>query len=299
MNNCISTFVSIVRNVRDYKFTLKLEESKKAEIVEKVAAALVSFKQITTSDADFASLNLPFKPKYSTILLSPDKKVAVTFFDCEHINIVSCSNGFDLDAYKQAKMVEETLKNKITMVYSDNYGYLTSDLKNIGNGLKLACKFALPGIRAIGKVEQVKQNVQKFGFSLNNTDDDDVFELTTLCNLGYTASEVVAEFEKMATKLNELERDSVKLYYSTNADEIYDKYLRALAVLKSAYLMRYDELKTHLSTLRMGLNLGYNELDLSKINQLQQLIKDNDFASVSQLKSLAEQVKNVIGGKNV
>ncbi len=300
MNNVLSTYVSVVRNLKDYKFTPKLEESKMAEIVDKVAAALPNFKKVEIANLDRNVVNLPiFKSKYNTALLSEDGRVAITFFDGEHITIMSAASGYDADCFKRVHLVSEQLKNALNLVYNDDYGYLTSNLFSVGNGLKLSCSFALSGIVAIGKIDQVKQNVHQFGFNLTNGEYDDQFVLSTGCNLGYTSSEVAAEFEKMANKLQELERDSVKLYASTNADEIYDRYLRAVAVLKNAYLMPNDELSAHIKTLRMGLNLGYNEVDSSKINALQKLLKDEQFVSVSGLKATAEKVKAILGGKNV
>lgn len=300
MNNVLSTKATIVRNVKDYKFVPKLEEAKRVEIIEKVATALPGFKKVEISSLDKTVVNLPiFESACNTALLAEDGNVAVTFFDAEHLTIISSSSGYDSNCFKRVNLVANQLKNAVNLVYNDDYGYLTSNLFSVGNGLKLSCTFVLSGIVSIGKIDQVKQNVHQFGFSLTNGKYADQFVLSTDCNLGYTSSEVATEFDKMVNKLQELERDSVKMYASTNADEIYDKYLRAVAVLKSAYLMQYGELATLLKTIRMGLNLGYNDVSAQQINQLQSLVKDEQFVSVSALKSTAEKVKSILGGKNV
>ena len=136
------------------------------------------------------------------------------------------------------------------------------------------------------------------GYKLTETDEEDVYTLSTRCNLGKTMQEVWNDFDQMVQNLQELENESVKMLGSEDGDEMYDKYVRSLAILKNAHIMPFDELKQLLAQLRIGLNLGFKEVGLNKINELQQLIlnKNSQFVSKSELIDLATKVKKILKG---
>ena len=83
-----------------------------------------------------------------------------------------------------------------------------SNLSLIGNGLKCHCDFVLTGINKLNKISQVKQNVLKLGYKLTESDEEDVYTLSTRCNLGKTMQEVWNDFDQMVQNLQELENES-------------------------------------------------------------------------------------------
>lgn len=299
MNNVIRTRATICRNLKDYKFVPKLSNEQKGEIVEKVKNALPKFVEIKQSEIEPNTQTKLYGLQggaYPTVLVSKKGDVGIKFFDGEHITITASDFGYEKDVFEDAKDVADELKNKLTFSYSDDYGYLMSDLYLIGNGLKLECDFVLSGIKKLNKIGQVKQNVQKLGYRLSESDKEDVYTLSTKCNLGFTEKEVFDEFNKMVQKLQELEEESVRLLASTQQDEVYDKYVRALAILNNAHILSFDELKTLTNQLRIGLNLGYKEVKADKASELQKLIlcKNSQFVSKSEMIDLAKKVKKIL-----
>ena len=93
--------------------------------------------------------------------------------------------------------------------------------------------------------------------------------------------------------------ESAKLLDVSKHDEVMDKVLRSSAILASAYLMSAEELKTHLSILRTGLNLGISNTNLEQLNRIQKLIlnKNNEIVSQSEMVELAKNVKNILKGE--
>lgn len=302
MINVIRTTVSIYRNVKDFKFVPKLTDENKTKIADIVKSALPNFTETKLKDisaSNQAKLYGLNNSNYSTVFIDKNADVGISLFDGEHLKITASNYGYNKDVFKDAVAVSETLKNKVNLAYSDEYGYLMSDLSLIGNGLKCECDFVLTGINSLNKISQVKQNVLKLGYKLTETDEDDVYTLSTRCNLGKTMQEVWKDFEQMVQNLQELETESVKLLESEDSDEMYDKYIRSLAILQNAHIMPFDELKQLVAQLRMGLNLGYKEVALNKVNELQQLIlnKNSQFVSKSELIDLASKVKKVLKGE--
>lgn len=303
MNNVIFTKATVLRNVKDYKFVPKLEEDKKGEIVDKLSSALkgkLSSLNLSTADSkviDYLKVNGLFNSNYQTMFISEKDNLSISLFNEEHISIVATSVGYDKTISKKVLDIAKFLANKISFSYNDQYGYLMSNLNYIGTGIKLECVIALPALSKIGKIEQIKRNVRQLGYRLyDNKKIADTYVLSTICNLGFTENEICTEFDKMVSKLQDLEIESAKMYDVSNHDEVVDDCNRSIAILNSANLMNYIELENHIKNLRLGLNLGLINIDLDKINGLQKLSlnKDSEFISKGEMLNLAKNIKEIL-----
>jgi len=304
MNNLISVNVKIFRNIKDFKFVHKLTPEQKQEIVEILTNALKDkFILINMQSADEKTIeNLKefnyYNPKVKNLFLSKDNKSCLYLFDGEHVTISSNQDSVE-ECYKQVKKVADILSYKISMSYNDEYGFLFSDISKIGSGLKLEAVVSLTCVKGINKIEQIKQNLLKLGYTLSSTNVQNLYKLTSNCNLGSTDSEIILDFNKILTQLEEIEVESAKMLDLNNHDDLLDKTLRSVGILNSAYLLNAEELNAFLTNIRIGLNLGFVEIDLNKINQLQKLYfkANKEYVSQSELKELAQKAKDILKGE--
>lgn len=308
MNNVISSRVSVFRNVKDFKFENKLTPEQKQEIVNMVETA-VKGKMMLANVKNIDEQNLNNLKNLGLILgntqnIFVDKKenIVINMFNGEHLTIVSAVDTYDKAGVEKAVSLAQNLANKISFAFSDQYGYLMSDLSKIGAGIKLETNIMLSAIKSINKIEQVKQNVAKLGYALNETKFPAIYTLSTMCNLGIGEKQIISDFENTLSKLQDLEIESVKMLDVSNHDEILDKTQRSLAILKVAHMLNYEELYNMLVNLRIGLNLGLTDLDINIINRLQKLVlnKKNDYVTQDDMRELASKVKQILKGeKNV
>lgn len=304
MNNVISTKVNVYRNVKDYKFTQKLSSEQKQEITQKLEEVFknkLTLLNVASADAQvvkYLKTNNLILPKTANVFLSKSDSLCVNLFDDEHIDIIATADGYNKEVYAKAKEISELLASKISLSFNDEYGYLMSDISRIGAGLKCECEICLSSLKELNKIDQVKQNIRKLGYSLKETNKPCVYMLSTICNLGFSEKEIFAEFDKMVAKLQDLEVESAKMLDVTNHDVILDRSLRSLAILKSAYMLTYDELNKLLINLRTGVNLGMLNITNEQLIQLQKLTKNktSEFISQTETKQLAENVKNILKG---
>lgn len=306
MNNVIHTKVSVFRNVKDYKFSDKLLPEQKQEIVESLQTALktkMSLLNINNADENVKKYLLDnglLQTNVQNLFVSKKDKVAINLFNGEHLTIVSTTDGFDKNALLKATEISNFLANKISFAFSDEYGYLMADLNKIGSGIKIECSISLSAIKSINKIEQVKNNLYKLGYILKETKYPAIYNLSTACNLGISEKKICEDFEVTLSKLQDLEIESLKMLDVEKHDEIVDKANRSIALLNSAYLMTHEELYNLLVNVRIGLNLGLLNLSVETINKLQKLAmsKTKEYISQSELKILAEQVKEILKGEN-
>lgn len=304
MNNYIFTRVSVFRNFKDYKFMPKLEKEKAQEIenaMDKISGD--NYTKVVLDNADATTLKYLFENNLVSkntkgVYLDKKNALSIALFEGEHLYIRSTGHGYKPSAIKNALDLAKQLSTKLNLAYSDEFGFLMSDITHLGCGLKLECDLDLNAINNIGKIEQVMQNVKKLGYSLTEKEAN-IYTLSTVCNLGYSETEIVNEFEKMISKLLDLEMESAKMLLASKHDDVMDKIMRSPAILSSAYLMNAEELKTHLSIIRTGLNLNLIEFDNEKLNKIQQLItnKNSEIAGQSELIELASNVRKIVKGE--
>ncbi len=308
MNNVISTSIIIYRNVKDFKFEPKLTAENRVQIVEMLEGALkgkMSLLNLKGADGNVVkhlTNNNLLMQNTQNIFVSKNDNTLINLFNGEHVSIVSSCVGYDKIVIAKAVEISNLLSNKINFAFSDEYGYLMSDLNKIGSGIQLESMIMLSAITKINKIEQVKQNVAKLGYNLVETKYPAVYVLSTRCNLGVGENKICEDFENTLTKLQELEIESVKMADATNHDEMLDKINRSVAILNSAHLLKHDELYNIIVNLRMGLNLGISNIKYETLNQLQKLVtnKLNDIVSISEMKELATKTKEILkGDKNV
>lgn len=281
MNNVISTKISIFRNLKDYKFVKKLTEANKQEIRSKVEAVLG--KDFSTKD---------------NIHYINSQNVTLTLFEGEHVTISYSTQDYNEKELLKVNEIKDKLSNALTMAYSDDYGYLMSDLTKIGSGIRLTSKINLYGVNTMEKADQLQRNLAKLGYSLQRTDVKDVFVLNSVCVLGLTENEILLDFKNTLNKIQDLEIECLKMLDVNNHDEFINQAFRSLALLKSSYLMPYDELNKHISNLIVGNNLGITNISNAVINQLQNLVNEQkEFISQTELKQIARKVQDILKGE--
>ena len=302
MNNVIATNITLYRNLKDYKFVSKLEREKKLDIIEKLTKALagkcVYINMSKTDDRgmdNVQSLNIDYNSQH--IFLDNDKKVLISLFEDEHLTIKTRTLGYAQEAYAAITDIMQALNDKVSMAYSDEYGYLMSDISRVGAGVHITSEICLPNLKRINKIEQVKNNISKLRYSLKEISGD-TFLLQTTCNLGFGEAEVVSDFEKMLHKICDLEVESAKLINAEQPDVILDQVSRCIAILSSAHLMSPIELRGHISTLRTAMNLGLTDISIVDLNRLQALAmcRNEEFVSKDELLDIAKQTKEIIKG---
>lgn len=305
MNNVVFTKVNIFRNIKDYKFTNKLTEEQKQEIIENLSFILknkMSHLNINNADENVKKYlidNNLITKNTTNIFINKNSDVLINMFENEHLTITSCVNGYDKNVVLKATEIANFLSSKINFVFNDEYGYLMANLSKIGSGLHIECCIVLHCLEAINKIEQVKRNLAQLGYNLSETDFPSIYILSTNCNLGISEKNILNDFQKTLGKLQDVENESLKMIDIQNHDEIVDKVNRSLSLLNSAYLMTYEELFNLITNIRMGLNMQLIDINMEIVNKLQKLAMSKPTEiSQSDLKTLAQQVKEILKGEN-
>ncbi|MBR2970133.1 MAG: hypothetical protein IKC49_03660 [Clostridia bacterium] len=172
MNNVIFTKVKFYRNLKDYKFVPKLSAEQKEEIINNLKSVIgskMSISNINSADSemiDFLRNNRLLLAGANNVFVSLKENMAINLFAGEHIGLVASGYGYDSKIFDRARAMINKLGDKISLSYSDEFGYLMSDITKIGAGVEMECDISLNAIKSINKIDQVKQNMRKLGYNL-------------------------------------------------------------------------------------------------------------------------------------
>ncbi|HEY3297953.1 MAG TPA: ATP--guanido phosphotransferase, partial [Armatimonadota bacterium] len=85
--------------------------------------------------------------RYSPIVLNDAGTLSLMINEEDHLRIQCILPGFDpMSALQTAEVFDNLIGSKVIYARSDNYGYLTSSLANIGTGLRISVMLHLAGL---------------------------------------------------------------------------------------------------------------------------------------------------------
>ncbi len=149
----LNTIVSLKRNIKGYKYPDMLMWSKLNEILNMVLEALkntsYSFMLYEVSNMDkekfeyflakgFMDESVKENITRTKLLLDEDKSIAIVINNNDHIEIRVLGTASADELVDIAIDIERELDKSIDFQFDEDYGYLTSDPVNIGNGINIA-----------------------------------------------------------------------------------------------------------------------------------------------------------------
>ena len=280
----ISSRIRFARNIKDYPFYSKLDETSAKEIIAKIGEALGD----EYTETDFGNLEkttaLSYLEQHKVSSEFVESRLPHALFEkgdlkimaCEedHIRLQCIKEGFCLgETYKEAKEVERLLDSKLNIAFSDEFGYLTHCPTNLGTAMRVSLMVFLPGITKTGKYGSVASSLDKLGVTIRGIYGEgseasgSVYQISNTMTLGTDEESVIKKIEEIAKQIVQtelLQREKIK-----NADEnaFFDRVMRSLGTLKYARILSSSEFTGHYEILRMALsfeklqNISYEKLD--------------------------------------
>lgn len=224
------------------------------------------------------------KHKDITIILNSDDPhitVATISFENEPENLLNIAEG-----------IEEKIKKKLILAYSDDFGFLSSNPLESGYMIEYKALLHLPSLYITGKIEEIKNNLNNhrtFITGINN-------HVIALC-YGFTELTIrpfLREDKKTFTNrlkitldnIIKLENDEFQNYISKNKKEFENIIYKSLGLIKYTKELKETDIIKHTSFILWGI-----KENSVKINDLKKLIKHIVY---SDFKGLKKFLKNQV-----
>lgn len=302
----VSSRVRFARNIADYPFDAKLDETSCREIIEKVTNALgdgfdrIDFKDMTRVESlalvekHYISPNFADKKMPHSLLTNHKDDISVMVCEEDHVRLQSIKSGLALsEAYEQAKKYDKLLGEKLNIAFDKNLGYLTHCLTNLGLGMRVSVMMFLPALNMTRSIDNLSAQLSKLGlvvrgmYGEGSNPDGCLYQISNRITMGISEEDTIKKLDEVVRKIAEQERQARKILLSDNHSAVADRVCRAYGILKYARIMSSKEFLKLYSDVRLGIAIG--------------LVKDVDYETLGNV-MIGVLPANLVmnnGGKNM
>ncbi|MEM8882871.1 MAG: protein arginine kinase [Planctomycetota bacterium] len=290
----ISSRVRLARNLAQYPFLTRATDDQRQEVHAAVQDALDdlglrrnghSYINLVESDA-LTSLFLLERHLISRelangsgdrgVLFNRSEMRAIMVNEEDHLRIQAIRAGFQVrDAFADTIDIDDGLEGLLHFAFSERFGYLTACPTNVGTGMRASVMMHLPALVFTKQIDKVFASVTKInlavrGFYGEGTQaSGDFYQISNQVTLGVSEDDLLDLLERVVPRIVSYEREVREHLMSREKVRLEDKVWRALGVLRSARRISSEETMEHLSSVRLGVNLGLiDEMDIGLVNEL-------------------------------
>lgn len=292
----INSKVKIFRNIQGYKFPVNLETEEGRRLSEKVINILLDnvdgLKTINLwkdkeeldiyKEKGIITNSLLKNSDFSSFAINNDETFSVMINEKEHLGLQSVSNGNNLEEmYEYVNKIDDLIEDKLTYSFDNNIGYLTSDVSNIGTGLKTAVMVHLPVLSTNDEIANLLRGLNRAGISIEGMYGErgksygNIYIVSNEITLGVTEEEIINTLQNVIKNIvNEENRAREQMIAECNK-ELEDRIFRAYGILKNARILKWIEGLNLLSDLRLGVELSLLNINKDKLNKAIILTRDS------------------------
>ena len=294
----LSSRIRLARNIRNIPFPSVLTEEGLGRVLEIASDSFerigeeadrlefVDFCKIGKIEKEslvenhLVSPDLAKSNKKCGAFISGNKEICIMVNEEDHFRIQCIIPGMNLvKAYDICDVYDAALDRNIDMAFSLKYGYLTSCPSNVGTGLRASVMLHLPALTMTGHIKNILEFCVKVGIAVRGVYGEhsksfgNIYQFSNQKSLGMNEQDIIAGIIHATHQIltHELElRESLE---AQNKYGFMDKICRSYGILTNAKILSAEESMTLLSDVRLGVDMGYIDLDIEKINNVAAFIQ--------------------------
>ena len=287
----VSSRIRLARNISNYPFETKCNETKKEEITKLIEEAIsgnkYGIKLLKLKDMDDITINsliekrlispdfIKGKDIAKAILINDEENVCAMIHTDDHISLQVFGAGLELDNLLNLIIeLDEFLDEKLKFAFSEKYGFLTACPIEAGTAMKASVMVHVPALQITGNIGKILEIINNFGMNVTgihgegSKSEGALYQISNKQTLGISEKEIIKKIKLITDKIIEQERIARK-YLGKNRLNFEDKLYRDYGILTNCRKISESECKDLLSTLKLGTDLGIiGELTDIKINKL-------------------------------
>lgn len=288
-NIAVSSRVRVARNIKGRLFPGNMSKEEglevrglvKAAIGEKFGFEYSGIDELKNIDRTILvenrliSKELLKRPEISAFLIDRRENTTVMVNEEDQIRIQSLSKGLDLDsAWEKCNRIDDILESELEYAFDEEFGYLTSCPSNTGTGLRASVMVHLPILVGNGLVSAIMHSVGRAGITIRGIYGEgskavgNLFQISNQTTLGETEQESIAKLRNIVSQIIEREEQARDIVFRNSKVELEDRVYRSLGTLMNARIITTDEAMRKLSDVRLGVDMGILDFDLSVIDRL-------------------------------
>jgi protein arginine kinase len=268
-----------VRNLADHPFSHRATEEVRQKILHQLQATIrdidprcqiLAVDPLTLPERAFLAerrmagrdfVKNSIHPRCVAFL--PGTGVGLRIHDGEHLKISILYPGLDLErAHAAANEWDDAFAQRLSLAFTEQYGYLTANPINMGTGLRASVLLFLPGLVAGEGMASVIRAVQAIGggisgfFGNGSSPEGCMFQIYNRQTLGESEETIIRRIKALAETIEERELAAREELVTKNREVWLDRASRVMALLTHARSVSMAEALTLLSQARLASLLG-------------------------------------------
>jgi protein arginine kinase len=210
------------------------------------------------------------------VVLSTDETIAVMVNEEDHLRIQVILAGLDLErAWRLASEVDDFYAQRLSLAFSERWGYLTACPTNVGTGLRASAMVHLPALALTNQLPRVIGATAKLGlavrglFGEGTASAGNIFQISNQVTLGHSEEDIARDLSAVTRQVIEQERSAREALLEQARLAVDDRVHRAYGILANARRLDTQEALQLLSDVGLGVDAGLiKELELRTLNAL-------------------------------
>lgn len=290
--DCIlSSRIRLSRNLAGYAFPGTMSEKAEREISERLTNVFekedrgkdyvkIRLSDITPTERRLLLERNIINQEYTLqkdrdVYAHKQKDIYGITHDIDHLRLVAYRAGFNIrDAYVDAGEIDSLLEDHLDFAASLDMGYLTTQVTNLGTGMKGSVMLHLPALSRSRLMDRATKAVIQIGFEVKGFFDEEesslgnIFQIANQYSFGESEQEILEKLENVTAQVVNYERKVREELIEKKRLELEDEIFRAHGILGSCRLIQAKEAIELLLQLRLGAVFGWLDLDLGAVTGL-------------------------------
>jgi protein arginine kinase len=289
----ISSRIRLARNLAAFPFANRANNHQKSEIEsalrERIAkleldATLdyVSVPSLSQLDRQFLVERQLISREFAAtegprgVAVARQENVSLMVNEEDHLRLQVMRSGFALnEAWQDIDKLDDSLEQRVTYAFSEEFGYLTACPTNVGTGMRASVMLHLPALVLTKHIEKVFRALQKINLAVRGLYGEgsrasgDFYQISNQVTLGKSETAILNEIREVIPEMIRYERQARTTLLRETRQSLQDRVSRAFGTLRSATMMTSEETMDLLSSVRLGINLELLDgLTIPMVNEL-------------------------------
>lgn len=270
----LTSRIRLARNLKNYKFPLKMTGEESNDVVEEVKNAVdrqnLNYKLTYMRDLSdveksvmvekhLISPALAEKKETGAFLLSNDEKVSIMINEEDHIRIQTLGTGMSLkECWELSNKIDDVLEEEVDYAFDRELGYVTACPTNIGTGMRASVMVHLPALSITNQIEKLLIGISQLGVAVRGVYGEGtksmghLYQISNQGTLGASEETLIDKISQIVAQIVEKEERMRAHLKKNNLYEIEDDCCRAYGLLTNARRMPTEEAMKLLSLLKLG-----------------------------------------------
>lgn len=270
----LTSRIRLARNLKNYKFPLKMTEEESNKVVEEVKNAvdrqnlnynltymrdLSDVEKSVMVEKHLISPALAEKKETGAFLLSEDEKVSIMLNEEDHIRIQTLGTGMSLkECWELSNKIDDVLEGEVDYAFDRELGYVTACPTNIGTGMRASVMVHLPALSITNQIEKLLIGISQLGVAVRGVYGEGtksmghLYQISNQGTLGASEETLIDKISQIVAQIVEKEERMRAHLKKNNLYEIEDDCYRAYGLLTNARRMPTEEAMKLLSLLKLG-----------------------------------------------